>query len=188
MYKSCIFKGAIVIQDVVWTVSIVLMGILAAVFAWVAAGADMALENYPPVIASAYRMRSWLFVLAVVVLIGANWRTLGELPYVSRLAPSTGATAQHVDVVSEQWSWTIKPNAFKVGETAEFHVTSKDVNHDFAIYDPGMRVVAQTQAMPGYTNVLRYTFTEPGTYQILCLEYCGLAHHEMKSEIDVTSR
>jgi len=45
--------------------------------------------------------------------------------------------------------------------------------------------VAQTQAMPGYTNVLRHTFKDPGNYKILCLEYCGLVHHGMMSELTV---
>ncbi len=163
------------------------MGALAAVFAWVAVGANVALANYGPAIASAYRMRTWLFGIAVLVLIAANYRTLGELPYLSSLTPLPAAAVQSVEAVGEQWSWTVEPNNFVVGQTAEFHVTSKDVNHGFAIYDPGMHIVAQVQAMPGYTNVLRYTFTEPGTYQVLCLEYCGLAHHEMKTEIKVAA-
>lgn len=174
------------IQDVVWAVTIVLMGSLAAVFAWVAAGADRGLADYGPVVASAYRMRTWLFGLAVVILVAANYRTLGELPYVSALTPSSSAAVRPVEAVGEQWAWTITPNNFRVGQTAEFHVTSKDVNHGFALYGPDMRVVAQTQAMPGYTNVLRYTFTQSGTYQVLCLEYCGVAHHDMKAEINVT--
>ncbi len=176
------------IQNVVWAVSIVLMGALAAVFAWVASGADIALVDYGPAVASAYRMRAWLFAGAVLVLVGVNYQTLGELPYVSSLAPQPAAAVQRVEAAGEQWSWTVTPNAFVVGQTAEFHVTSKDVNHGFALYDPGMRIVAQTQAMPGYTNVLRYTFTEPGTYQVLCLEYCGLEHHDMKTEINVTGQ
>lgn len=175
------------IQNVVWAVSIVLMGSLAAVFAWVAAGANVELADYGPVIASAYRLRSWLFALAVIILVAANYKFLGELPYVSHSAPPPAAAVQRVAVTGEQWSWTITPNSFVVGQTAEFHVTSKDVNHGFAIYDPGMRIVAQTQAMPGYVNVLRYTFTQPGTYHILCLEYCGLAHHEMKADINVVA-
>lgn len=174
------------IQDVVWAVTIILMGSLAAVFAWVAAGADRGLADYGPVVASAYRMRTWLFGLAVVILVAANYRTLGELPYVSALTPSSSVATRPVEAVGEQWAWTITPNNFRVGETAEFHVTSKDVNHGFALYGPDMRVVAQTQAMPGYTNLLRYTFTQSGTYQVLCLEYCGVAHHEMKAEINVT--
>jgi cytochrome c oxidase subunit II len=171
-------------QDVVWIASIVLMGALAAVFARVAADADQRLANYGPVIASAYRLRGWLFFAAVIVLVAANFRTLAELPYVSLMPRPAGAIVPAV-ATGEQWAWTVKPNAFTVGQTIEFHVTSNDVNHGFALYDPGMRIVAQTQAMPGYTNVLRYTFTEPGTYQVLCLEYCGLNHHNMKTGITV---
>jgi cytochrome c oxidase subunit 2 len=176
------------VQEVVWGVSIVLMGTLAAVFAWVAIGANVALADYGPVIASAYRLRTWLFGLAVIVLIGANYDTLGRLPYVSSFsAASSAAATLPVEAVAEQWSWSIKPDAFRVGETVEFHVTSKDVNHGFALYNPDMRIVAQTQAMPGYTNVLRYTFNEPGVYRVLCLEYCGVGHHEMTAEIKVAA-
>lgn len=175
------------IQEVVWAVSIVFMGALAAVFAWVAAGANVALADYGPIVASAYRLRTWLFALAALVLIGVSYQTLSKLPYISPSQPSV-AGMQQVDAVSEQWSWTLTPRAFVVGQTVEFHVTSRDVNHGFALYDPEMHIVAQTQAMPGYTNILRYTFTEPGTYQVLCLEYCGLGHHDMSTEIDVTAQ
>lgn len=171
-------------QDVVWAVSIVLMGSLAAVFAWVAAGTDQALANYRPVIAVAYRARGWLFLIAVTVLVAVNARTLAELPY-ARLAPKTSATIAPVQAEGEQWSWTVTPSQFKVGQAVEFHVTAKDVNHGFALYDPSMQIVTQTQAMPGFTNVLRYTFAQPGLYQVLCLEYCGVNHHNMKTDITV---
>jgi cytochrome c oxidase subunit II len=173
------------IQDVAWGVSIVLMGCLAAVFAWVAVGASVAIADYGTAVDSAYRLRGWLFVIAVLVLIGTNYKTLGELPYINTLPQLPAAAVQPSEVVAEQWAWTIKPDSFVVGQTAEFHVSSKDVNHGFALYDPDFRIVAETQAMPGYTNVLRYTFTQPGTYQVLCLEYCGVAHHLMKAEIKV---
>ncbi len=39
--------------------------------------------------------------------------------------------------------------------------------------------------MPDYTNRLFYTFTGPGHYYIICLEYCGVAHHVMNSEFEV---
>lgn len=67
-------------QDVVWAVSVVLMGSLAAVFAWVTAGAGAALADYGPAIAWAYRLRTWVRILAVIVLIAANYKSLGELP------------------------------------------------------------------------------------------------------------
>ena len=171
-------------QDFVLIASIALMGALAAVFGRVAADADQRLENYGPVIASAYRLRGWLFFAALIVLVAANYRTLAELPYVNLMPRPAGAVVPAV-ATGEQWAWSVEPNGFTVGQTVEFHVSSKDVNHGFAIYDPGMRIVAQTQAMPGYTNILRYTFTELGTYHVLCLEYCGLNHHNMNIDINV---
>lgn len=68
-----------------------------------------------------------------------------------------------------------------VNEVVEFRVTSLDVNHGFAIYNENAELITQTQAMPGYVNRLRWKFTEPGTYEILCLEYCGLGHSFMRS-------
>jgi cytochrome c oxidase subunit II len=173
--------------QLVWGVSIVLMSGLALVFIWVATGASVAIANYGPVLDTAYRMRVWLFGLALLVLIGTNYKTLSELPYINTLPQLPAAAVQPVQVVAQQWMWTIAPNVFKVGQTAEFQVTSKDVNHGFALYDPESRIVAEVQAMPGYTNVLRYTFTEPGIYQVLCLEYCGVAHHAMQAQIKVTA-
>lgn len=70
-------------------------------------------------------------------------------------------------------------------ELVEFRVTSLDVNHGFAIYNSENRLVAQTQAMPGYVNRLRWKFDEPGVYTILCLEYCGMAHQVMRSSFTV---
>jgi cytochrome c oxidase subunit II len=166
-----------------------LMSVLALIFIWVAFRARVELADYGPAIASAYQKRTWLFGLAMVILIGANYRTLSHLPYVSNAAAQeSAATVQPVQVVAEQWSWTITPSNLKVGQTAEFHVTSTDVNHGFALYDPDMRIVTQTQAMPGYINKLRYTFTKPGTYRVLCLEYCGVAHHQMAADITVAAR
>ena len=72
-----------------------------------------------------------------------------------------------------------------VNRLIEFRVTSVDVNHDFAIYNSANRLIAQTQAMPGYVNRLRYKFSEPGTYNIFCLEYCGMAHQGMRSSFIV---
>ncbi len=72
-----------------------------------------------------------------------------------------------------------------VGELVEFRVSSLDVTHGFAIYDDKSNLVAQTQAMPGYINKLRWKFNTPGTYNILCLEFCGVAHAFMRASIVV---
>jgi len=70
-------------------------------------------------------------------------------------------------------------------EVIEFRVTSLDVNHGFAIYNPDQQLIAQTQAMPGYVNKLRWKFDDPGTYTIYCLEYCGMAHQVMQASFTV---
>lgn len=171
-------------QETVWLVTVVLMACAAGVFAWVATTAENGVEDYGPAVASLYRLRPWLFGIAAVVLVAGNYKALTALPYVHR---SGIGPVQTVEVVGEQWSWTITPIQVVAGRPVEFHVTSKDVNHDFAIYDQGLQIVAQTQAMPRYTNVLRYTFAEPGTYRIMCLEYCGAEHHNMQSEITVVA-
>jgi cytochrome c oxidase subunit 2 len=72
------------------------------------------------------------------------------------------------------------------GALVEFRVTTLDVNHGFSIYAPDGRLMAQTQAMPGYVNRLRVEFDRPGTYRVLCLEFCGMAHHVMNGVIEVT--
>src|SRR6185437_4233037 len=163
-------------QEAVWFVTVILMASAAGIFMWVATTAEIGVEDYAPVVASLYRLRPWLFGFLVAVFVAANYEALSALPYVSR--PDVGPV-QSVDVVGEQWSWAITPSQVVAGRPVQFRVTSKDVNHGFAIYTPGLQIVAQTQAMPNYVNVLRYTFAEPGTYRVLCLEYCGLVHHEM---------
>lgn len=72
-----------------------------------------------------------------------------------------------------------------LGKAVEFRVTSFDVNHGFAIYDDHNQLVAQTQAMPGYVNRLRWKFERPGLYTVLCLEFCGLAHAYMSTSFSV---
>lgn len=132
----------------------------------------------------AYKLRGWLFAALVVLGVGVTYATLRTFPI--PVQSTSDAGAQVVQVTAHQWRWEITPNEVTAGTPVEFHVTSGDVNHGFAIYGPDERIVTQTQAMPGFTNRLVHTFTTPGTYRILCLEYCGLAHHGMEAEVHVT--
>jgi len=38
---------------------------------------------------------------------------------------------------------------------------------------------------PGYEHVITVTPTNPGTYSIICNEYCGVNHHTMASRLYV---
>lgn len=114
---------------------------------------------------------------------------LGGVVSVASLRPwphkSAGSEAMIVNITSGQWWWDTDTTEIPLGQQVEFRVTSEDVNHGLGIYDPRMRLVAQVQAMPGYTNALVHTFDVPGTYSILCMEFCGIAHHDMTYEFDV---
>lgn len=113
--------------------------------------------------------------------------TIPKFPYASFRESALAANSRlQVKVTGVQWSWQIDPHTIRTGTTVEFLVTSKDVNHGFAIFNPEGHIVGQVQAMPGYPNTLVMRFNEEGTYQIRCLELCGLFHASMLSTIQVT--
>ncbi len=90
-----------------------------------------------------------------------------------------------VTAESGQWYWNLSQFELPVGTPIVFELTTVDVNHGFGVYDADFELVTQAQAMPGYTNKLNYVFKKPGLYTIACLEYCGVAHHAMLTEIEV---
>lgn len=171
------------LQDAAWFLTLAMVGAVSAAFVWVAVmSRDPA--DYPPIVAKAYALRKVLFVALLTVAGAATALTLGRLPYGH--AGEAGA-AHVIDAVAYQWYWELSDDQATVGVPVEFRVTAQDVTHGFGVYDEDLNLVAQTQAMPGYTNVLRHVFKEPGTYRILCLEYCGLSHHAMIAELVVAA-
>ncbi|WP_163970532.1 cupredoxin domain-containing protein [Oceanobacillus halotolerans] len=172
------------IQTVAWVVSLIFMTLIAVVFGVVALKSQ-GRRDYEPIKKKWYKARSFYAITLVIVMLAVTIYTLRDLPY-NQPVYSEGQEPTVVDVEALQFGWDISQTEFKVGEPIEFDVTSKDVNHGFGIYDEDMNLLAQTQAMPEYTNTVYITFDEPGTYEILCLEYCGLAHHIMTATIEVT--
>jgi len=172
------------IQTVAWVVSLFFMLLIAVVFVFVAIKSKEK-QDYEPIKKKWYKARTFYGVTLVVVMLVITIYTLRELPY-NQPVYSAGVEPTIVDVEALQFGWKMSKTEFKVGEPIEFHVTSSDVNHGFGIYDQDMNMLAQTQAMPEYTNKVYITFNKPGTYEILCLEYCGLAHHLMIGTIEVT--
>lgn len=172
-------------QQIAWQVSLVLMALIGFGFVYVAINSGSRIEEYAPLQKKAYRVRTRLFWIVVLVFGPAMIYTLVDLPYDASRASSEGVNPISIEAKAYQWRWELNNNHVTVGQPVEFHVSSADINHGFAIYDPQMHIVAQTQAMPGYTNTLRHTFDKEGTYRVLCLEYCGIAHHNMMTEIVV---
>lgn len=172
-------------QEVALQVSLVLMAALVGAFAFVALRSLKRQEDYAPLQKRAHRVRTQLFWTLLVLFTPVMLYTLTDLPYAAAKDETRAEAPEVIEAKGYQWYWTLSRDQIALGKTVEFHVTSNDVNHGFGIYDEDMRIVAQTMAMPGYTNKLRYTFTKPGTYKVLCLEYCGLIHHNMIAELKV---
>lgn len=161
-----------------------------ALAAWLIAARQhppLAIDEVQPRV---YAVRRWYFVALGLLLSVMLVRTLGQLPYPT----GATATAATLRVEGRTWAWQIVsgpvdtsagPLHLTAGEPVVFDVTSGDVNHGFAIYTPEGALLAQVQAMPGYHNRLAVVFPRPGIYPVLCLEYCGLAHHAMLASITV---
>ncbi len=176
-----------ILQNVIWTIALVGMGLVALGFIHVIYQAGKPADDAATRKAAhtSNILRRWLFGAMLVIFVGVTYGTLRHFPIPPQNTPLD--IHQVVDVVGQQWSWQITPDTVHAGSPVEFRVTSKDVNHGFAIYAPDGRIATQTQAMPGFTNKLVYTFTQPGTYRVMCLEYCGIGHAPMTSEIKVVA-
>jgi len=171
------------IQIVVWFTTLVFILLIAGVFLWVAIKSKET-DDYQPIVKKWYKARSIYGVLLVILMLVVTIYTLRELPFNE---PSHVQSADIIEVDAEafQFGFEMSQDEFAVGDTVKFNVTTRDVTHGFGVYNPNMDLVAQTQAMPDYENSFYITFDEPGTYEVLCLEYCGLAHHLMKMEFEV---
>lgn len=176
-----------IFQNIVWIIALAGMGLIALGFIYVISQAGKPADDAETRKAAhtSIVLRRWLFGALVIVFVVGSFATLHHFPIPPQDEPL--GVHQVVDVVGIQWSWQITPDTVTAGSPVEFRVTSKDVNHGFAIYAPDGRIVTQVQAMPGYTNKLVHTFTQPGTYVVQCLEYCGLGHAPMTSKIEVVA-
>jgi len=173
------------LQNTVWVITLIGMGFVAAVYLYVfVRSGESADANAVKV--RLYGIRPWWFALLVGIIVIALATTLISLPYADTHNRAKTAPDLTVDATAHQWYWMLSETELPVGKDIAFNVSAEDVNHGFAIYDDKDRLLVQTQAMPGYTNIVRHTFEEPGTYRILCLEYCGLAHHAMIATLTVT--
>lgn len=171
------------IQVVVWFTSLFFILAIAGVFLWVANSAKQKGE-YTGIVKKWYKARKIYGILLIALMLAVTFYTLRELPFNKPAAVATEDVVV-IDVEALQFGFELSNQALSVGDTVEFNVTTRDVTHGFGLYDPDMNLIGQTQAMPEYTNTFYTTFDEPGIYKILCLEYCGLGHHLMMSEIVV---
>jgi cytochrome c oxidase subunit 2 len=126
--------------------------------------------------------RRW-FVIVVVLLVALAAATIFFIPY----GQSAAKDAQVVEAEALQFAWVLRGTPVKAGREVEFRLTSRDVNHSFAVYTMAGELLFQVQVMPGRTQTYVHTFEQPGDYRILCLEYCGVDHDAMQADLVVVA-
>lgn len=70
------------------------------------------------------------------------------------------------------------------GAKVKIIATSKDVNHGFEIAHTNVNMMI----VPGHISTFTKTFDKKGEYLLLCNEYCGTGHADMKSNIKVVDK
>jgi heme/copper-type cytochrome/quinol oxidase subunit 2 len=93
-----------------------------------------------------------------------------------------------VEAIGNQWWWAfVHPDApqgpvhaavdlhIPAGRTVEVTLTSDNVIHSFWV----PRVTWKLDVVPGHANRLRLRADEPGVYEGVCAEFCGLHHAHM---------
>jgi cytochrome c oxidase subunit 2 len=129
---------------------------------------------------------AWL-VVVLLALFALLLATIFYVPY----GETAGAGKQVVKVVGVQYGWVIDPGEVVVDRPVEFWLETEGVNdepavqHGFGVYDPDGKLLFQAQVIPGRLQKVVHTFTTPGRYEVLCLEFCGRDHHKMISAFEV---
>lgn len=124
----------------------------------------------------AEKAEPWWGVFVVVLLAVLLGLTIWRAPWFTE---DDGPRDVQVSVTGIQFGFLVQPTSVKVGQNVQFNVTSKDVNHAMALYNPKGQMIMNVQSVPGYTVSRSHIFTEPGTHVMRCLEFCGYRHHKM---------
>lgn len=98
-------------------------------------------------------------------------------PKVNKLDEKT----YQVFAVAQMWSFQPSEIYIPVGSEVDFYLSSKDVVHGFNIAEKNINMMA----IYGNINKTTVTFDEPGVYEIVCHEYCGVGHQNMKAQVIV---
>lgn len=83
--------------------------------------------------------------------------------------------------VAQMWQFLPSEIFIPVGSEVDFYLTSKDVVHGFNIAEKNINMMAVYGAITKTT----VKFDKPGVYDIVCHEYCGVGHQNMRGQVIV---
>jgi cytochrome c oxidase subunit 2 len=131
---------------------------------------------------------AWLEVIVIGGLLGlfCLWWVLGFAQYRDLQTPPAGALP--IYVTAKQWMWkfaypsgptSVGALVVPVGRPVKLIMTSRDVIHSF--YVPAFRI--KQDVVPGRALTTWFQAIEPGTFDVLCTQYCGTRHSMMRAQI-----
>ena len=121
----------------------------------------------------------WMIIPFVLTLIFFVW---GAQMFIVHKTPPANAT--RIEAIGRQWMWKfqhpggqseINDLHVPTGEPILINMISQDVIH--SLYLPAMRI--QMETLPGRYTQLWFQANRPGTYRLLCSEFCGTDHSAM---------
>ncbi len=124
------------------------------------------------------------------IFVGVNLASLKFMPTIATArAAVSGEPIQDIELTARSWSFEFSDTEIRAGTTVRFRGTSVDTQHGFALYHPDGNLLLTMILMPGVSkpSEIVYTFKDPGRYKVRCLEYCGIIHHAMMSELTVVA-
>lgn len=142
----------------------------------------------PPRAAGMWTPPAWLELGASVGLFALfiTFWWIGSRKYVEmRVAPPD---SMNIYATAKQWMWqfsypegrgSIAKLYVPAGRAVRLTMTSRDVIHSF--YVPDFRV--KQDVLPGRYTTVWFKALTPGSYEILCAEYCGTDHSTMRGEV-----
>lgn len=83
--------------------------------------------------------------------------------------------------VASMWQFQPSEIYIPVGSEVDFYLTSRDVVHGFNISEKNINMMA----VYGSINKTTVKFDKPGVYDIVCHEYCGVGHQNMRAQVIV---
>ena len=122
---------------------------------------------------------AWKIIPFVLTLIFFAW---GASMFMVHKTPPANAT--QVEAIGRQWMWKFQHQGGQqeindlhvpIGEPIVINMISQDVIH--SLYIPALRI--QMETLPGRYTQVWFNATRPGTYRILCSEFCGTDHSAM---------
>jgi cytochrome c oxidase subunit 2 len=88
-----------------------------------------------------------------------------------------------VYVAGRRFDWDGLPVVLEAGREYDIHLGSYDVQHGFSVRpEENLSKQINLQVFPDTEWVIPMTFDEPGTYHVICNEFCGRGHNTMHGE------